>query len=507
VWSQYKGSLDIQHVGSAHDDVELAALKGAAKQIVAAGQGVLDLGIEQGGDLYPVTSSRAARLRDAVDAAYGALGFDAAVPDWVFADLVFARIVEPTSKLDSIRVLGELGFKSASYSTIKRRLIACVALDWRSAIQSACLAHAVQSSDLRFCLYDVSTLHWETHRGDGFREPGFSKQRRLEPQCVVGLLTTREGFPLQVTAFEGNKAETKTILPVLEAFAKSHQVDGLTVVADAGMMSQNNARALLEAGFHVIMGHRIATEPHIVKRWRQKHPGQGLKDGQVFCQPENIGTEADPRWCVIYYQYRAKRARRDLAGIDKTLAKARQQVAGEAPVHRNRFVRLDEGLLAVNDELVADARARAGFRAYFTDRPYAGALAANWENLGGDAAAKRRETNRLRRAAGEIVTAYHDLWHVEHAFRISKHDLAARPAFHFRRPQIEAHLTVVLAALAVAKWIEAVTGLSIRRFLHTLRPIRQVTMQVEGQEIRGEIPLSSAARGIIAAIREAAGPH
>jgi len=501
--------LDLQHVGSAHDDQQLAALKAVARQIIASGQGEFDLvaGGQVAGQLHPVSASRAVRLWDALVVAYSVLGFDVAVPDPVFAHLVFARIVEPTSKEDSLRVVTELGIETASIRTVWRRLADCVAQDWRSALQTACLTYAQKTSDLRFCLYDVTTLHWETHQGDGFREPGFNKQRHLEPQCVVGLLTTREGFPLQVAAFDGAKPETLTILPVLQAFAKTHKVDGLTVVADAGMMSRGNALALLEAGFHVIMGHPIPTEPFIVKRWRQKHPGQGFKDGQVFCQPVNIGVNPAAKWCVIYYQWRAKRARRDLAGIDKTLAKAMRQVAGEAPAHHNRFVRAEAGRLRVNEELVADARARAGFRAYFTDRPYAGDLAANWINLGGDGAAKRRETSRLRRAASEVITAYHDLWHVEQAFRLSKQDLAARPAFHHRRDMIEAHLTVVFAALAVSQWIEQATGGSLRRFLHALKPIRQTEMAIEGHVFTGESPISSTAQAIINAIHSAAGPH
>jgi len=62
-------------------------------------------------------------------------------------------------------------------------------------------------------LYDVSTRCFETDTGDGFREPGFSKERRLEPQITIGLLTDASGFPLMIEAFEGNKAETKTMLP------------------------------------------------------------------------------------------------------------------------------------------------------------------------------------------------------------------------------------------------------------------------------------------------------
>ena len=72
-------------------------------------------------------------------------------------------------------------------------------------------------------LYDVSTLYFETDQGDGFREPGFSKERRLEPQITIGLLTGQDGFPLMVSAFEGNKAETKTMLPVIKAFMAAHR--------------------------------------------------------------------------------------------------------------------------------------------------------------------------------------------------------------------------------------------------------------------------------------------
>jgi hypothetical protein len=64
----------------------------------------------------------------------------------------------------------------------------------------------------------VSTLYFETDAGDGFREPGFSKERRLEPQITIGLLTDASGFPLTVEAFEGNRAETITMLPTIGAF-------------------------------------------------------------------------------------------------------------------------------------------------------------------------------------------------------------------------------------------------------------------------------------------------
>ncbi len=154
---------------------------------------------------------------------------------------MLARIIEPVSKLDSLRILEEAGVASASYATVKRCLPEYAREAWRQRLSAACAAFA-GLGPASLVLYDVSTLYFETDRGDGFREPGFSKERRLEPQITIGLLTGRDGFPLMVSAFEGNRAETKTMLPVIEKFMAAHRLPDVTVVADAGMISEANQK-------------------------------------------------------------------------------------------------------------------------------------------------------------------------------------------------------------------------------------------------------------------------
>src|SRR5689334_8900309 len=130
-------------------------------------------------------------LLDALGHAYRVLGLeDAAGGDDVFRDLVLARIIEPASKLDSLRVLEEAGVAAASYATVKRRLPAYAREEWRQRLSAACAAHA-RLGPASLVLYDVSTLYFETDQGDGFREPGFSKERRLEPQITIGLVYHR----------------------------------------------------------------------------------------------------------------------------------------------------------------------------------------------------------------------------------------------------------------------------------------------------------------------------
>ena len=118
VHSSHRGSRDIEHLGSAHDDAEVELLKAAARQRLAAGQGELDLGLDAGapGGPLPITASRMGCLLDALEHAWRVLGLDrATLGDQVFFDLVSARIIEPVSKLDSLRVLEEAGVAPASY--------------------------------------------------------------------------------------------------------------------------------------------------------------------------------------------------------------------------------------------------------------------------------------------------------------------------------------------------------------------------------------------------------
>jgi hypothetical protein len=482
VHSSHRGSRDIEHIGSAHDDAGLELLKAAARQRLAAGQGALDLGLDVGapGGPLPIVSSQMGCLVDALSRGYEVLGFDQGTAgDEVFFQLVLARIIEPVSKLDSLRVLEEAGMPPAPYRTVTRRLRVFAEDSWRQQISAACAAHA-GLGPASLVLYDCSTLYFETDDGDGFRESGFSKERRLEPQITIGLLTGADGFPLMVSAFEGNKAETKTMLPVIQAFMTAHQLPDVTVVADAGMVSEANQKAIEAAGVSFILGAKIPHEPYVVKRWRREHPGQDIPDGHIFTQPWPAEPDGGRRDQIIYYQYRHDRARRTLRGIDEQIRKAEQAVAGKAPVKRNRFIRLTGGTRNVNRALEAKARALAGLKGYVTN------LAACPDGT--------PVTPEF------VIGSYHQLFQIERSFRMAKSDLQARPVYHRTRDSIEAHLTIVFAALAVSRWIEHVTGWSIRKFVKTARRYRTVQIQAGTHVITAADPLPGDLRQAIEAI-------
>jgi transposase len=326
-------------------------------------------------------------------------------------------------------------------------------------------------------LYDVSTLHFEIDAGDGFREPGFSKERRLDPQITIGLLTDAAGFPLTLQAFEGNKAETATMLPVITAFMTTHRLADVVVVADAGMISAANQAGIEDAGLSFILGTRIPDVGYVVAQWRREHSDEQIPDGQVFTQPwpaSTIEKARGRRDKTIYYQYCADRARRTLRGIDEQVRKAENAVAGKAPVKRNRFIALDGATKSVNRDLEAKARALAGIKGY--------------------------TTNITNPTPEFVIGSYAALWRIEKSFRMSKHDLRARPIYHHKRESIDAHLTIVFAALAVTRLIEARTGWSIKKFIQTTRRYRTIQIRAGNQLLTAADPIPAQLRDALAQI-------
>jgi hypothetical protein len=441
----YGRIVSIEHLGSAHTDKELSILLSLAKERLQAGQQSLFLapvsafrvGIKQ-------TFSRL--LFKVLKEQYDYLGF-AKLNDEYFACLSIARIVEPTSKLDSLRVLSDLGIGNLSKDRLYRCLSRVIGKDYRSMISRLCFNHAA-SHGLNLVLYDVTSLYFEVQEEDNYRKSGLSKERRLEPQIIIGLLVDQDGFPLGLTSFEGNIAETKTILPVMEAFRNQHHLETITVVADAAMLSLKNLEALSLAGYHYIVGSRLSKVPYDITQYQKQGP---LTDNQiVVTQKDNYR---------IIYQYREKRAALDIRNIEKQLVKARRIVSGKAPVRRNRFVSLKTQRRELNQALVDKAYALAGIKGYVTD---------------------------LDLPSQQIIDSYHQLFEVEASFRMAKSDLKARPIFHHKREAIEAHLTIVFAGLAVSRRIERLTGVSIKRFVRKIRPIRSGIVTLNGKEYSAE---------------------
>jgi transposase len=193
------------------------------------------------------------------------------------------------------------------------------------------------------------------------------------------------------------------------------------------------------------------------------------------------GRAARQRRVVWHYSF--KRKKRDNMTLNKQIERAEQVAAGNRPVKKDRFVALTGDKPGVDWNLVERARTCLGYKGYVTNIP-AGTL-----------------------DGPSVVAAYHDLFQVERSFRMAKSDLRARPIFHHTRDSIEAHLTIVFAALAIARHLQAVTGVSIRRIVQELRLLRDVTVTIAGHSVVAVTPPSPAAKAILEALSQSKSAH
>ena len=83
---------------------------------------------------------------------------------------------------------------------------------------------------------------------------------------------------------------------------------------------------------------------------------------------------------------------------------------------------------------------------------------------------------------------------------MSKHDLPARPVFHHTRDATWAHLTVVMASLAVARYLQEATGISIKRVIRALKPLQDVTINLNGHHLTAAPRLTDTANDILTAL-------
>jgi tRNA A37 threonylcarbamoyladenosine modification protein TsaB len=444
--TKQKGQIvKIIHIGSAHSEEELAVLLALARKQLQGDQ--LELLPEPQPSLrVGLQRSFSGLLWNTLQEQYEKIGFNR-LKDEAFKALCLARIVEPTSKIDTLRVLADLGVDPIDQNKLYRSLAKAATLDYRKAISQACFEH-VGRGGLTLILYDVTTLYFEVQEEDEYRKPGMSKERRLEPQIILGLLVDQNGFPLGLQSFEGNKAETRTILPVIQAFLAQNGLTKTTIVADAAMMSASNLAALSEAGYTYIVGSRLHKVPYDIAEYQ--------KTGEL--NDQQIMVENKEGYRVIY-QYRAKRAALDKRNIEKQVAKAMKVISGQVPTTKTKFLSVVAKKKQLNQKLIDKAKALAGVKGYVTN---------------------------LDILDEQVIAYYHQLFQVEATFRMAKSDLKARPIYHRKRDAIEAHLTIVLAALAISRNIESLTGVSIKQFVKLLRPIRSGIVTINEREILAE---------------------
>jgi transposase len=437
-----------KHIGSAKSSQELESLKLVAQDVIKNFNPEIPLFAEAKLDnlLYldktEFLGVYYTFLYEVITGLISQIGLDK-IKQHLLVDLVAIRVVEPASKLRSIELLD-------TYFGIKHRRQSYYqsAPQWpvlKDKIERIVVEFAKKNYAFHFDLlfYDVTTLYFETFKEDELRKNGFSKDNKLQqPQILVALMVTKEGFPIAYSIFSGNTFEGHTIIPVMNTFIKKYAVKELTVVADAAMISTTNIQELRKNNISYIVGARLGNlASDLIERIDKIITRQ---DGESIRLKTNNG--------YLICAFSSVRYRKDKYEMEKQIEKAKVIVETPSKGKKVKFTKTTGGQVLLNQPLIEKSRKLLGIKGYYTN------LDENTAN------------NKT------IIERYHELYRVEQAFRISKHDLQTRPIFHFKTEPINLHILICYMALVVSKHIELATGESIRKFLTECKKITDARM-------------------------------
>jgi len=367
-----------------------------------------------------------------LDRVFDNVGFNR-IEDDIFRKLVKARLSYPASKSATVEYLKNHFDDDVSLSKIYRYLDKLSDSQHRI-VQDISVGHTrkILGDHIGVLFYDVTTLYFEADYEDELRKTGFSKEgRHKNPQIILGLLVSTGGYPLAYCIHEGNKYEGHTMLPVVTEFVHRYNLEDFIVVADSGLMNGDNIADLEANGYKYIIGAKIKTESKKIKEWILSQP---KNDCQMVEYDKGNGKR-------LLVGYTDNRARKDAYNREKgvrRLEKAfRRGTLTKENINKrgyNKFLTM-EGDVKVSidyDKLETDAK-WDGLKGYLTNTDI---------------------------PASQVYDAYHNLWHVEQAFRISKSKIEIRPMFHFTRRRIEAHVCICFVALKVYKELERLLKLA-----------------------------------------------
>lgn len=368
-------------------------------------------------------------------------------------DLVIIRILEPASKLRSILLIEQyFGIKHRRQTFYES---APKWLNLKEKTESVVMDFAKQHYDFNFDLlfYDVTTLYFETFKEDELRKNGFSKDNKSQqPQILVALMVTKEGFPISYEIFPGNTFEGHTIIPVVQKFIKKHNVKEFTIVADAAMISSENVKQLVKNKINYIVGARLG---NISEALFEKITQANLQEDDKMVR---IKTENGHLIC----SYSSLRYRKDKYEMEKQIERAKQVIENPSKSKKLKFTKTNGEKLELNQKIIDKNFKLLGIKGYYT-------------NL--DEAVADNAT---------VISRYHELYKIEQAFRISKNDLETRPIFHFKEDPIKLHLLVCFMALVISKNIELKTNHSIKHFVDECKKVTDARIynQLTQKEIR-----------------------
>lgn len=333
---------------------------------------------------------------------YDKIGFGSIKED-LFRHLVIARIAYPLSKLKTVDYLYRYQGINLDIDAVYRFLDK-LNKELKDQVEQISYAHTLKvlNGKISVVFYDMTTLYFEAEDEDDLRKTGFSKDgKHSNPQIFLGLLVGNGGYAIGYDIYQGNIFEGHTLIPFLEKISAKFKLDKPIVIADAGLLSTENIKALEVKEYEYILGARIKNEPDKI---RKQIFDNEFSNGQTIC----INKSATTRLIVSFYE---KRAAKDQHNRNRGLQRLEKQInAGKLTKSNinnrgyNKYLKM-EGEISIQID----------YEKFNTD--------AIWDGLKG-------YITNTKLTNDQVIDNYKSLWNIERAFRMSKTDLRIRPIYH-----------------------------------------------------------------------------
>lgn len=373
-------------------------------------------------------------------------------------DITMARIANPKSKRASVDMLEEDFGVTLNLERVYQMMdkLDDSAIDKLNDLTYKNTAGLFQKK-IDIIFFDCTTIYFETFTEDEFRRNGYSKDLKFnQPQVLLALIVTKEGLPIGYQSFEGSTYEGHTLIPALKRLGERYNLDKIVFVADAGMMNEKNLQELEKEEFEYIVGSRLKNLP-------QKLQEQILDQSNYTPIKETediyrIGQfEYNNRKLIVNYS--GKRARKDVIDRQKAIEKLRKKLSGKTNPKQylsnygnRKYLKIEgDARIELNEEKIK--------------------AASRWDGLHGVI------TNAKSLTQYEILKQYNNLWEVENAFRVTKHDLKVRPVFHWKPRRVKAHLAISFIAYSLVKQLEYRVKLQYKKM--SPEKIRQSLIRIQ----------------------------
>jgi transposase len=391
---------------------------------------------------------------------YDFIGFNQINED-MFRHLVISRMAFPLSKLKTIDYLYRYQGVMLDIDAIYRFLDK-LNNTLKEQVEQIAFAHtlSVLQGNISVVFYDMTTLYFEASDEDDLRKTGFSKDgKHRNPQIFIGLLVGLGGYAIGYDIYEGNTYEGHTLIPFIEKISKKFNLNKPVVVADAGLLSNDNIKALEEKQYEYIIGARLKNEPEKIKN-------QILKNKYIDGSIISIKKSTTTRLVVNYSNIRASKdaynRQRGLHRLEKLIKAGKLTKSNINNKGYNKYLKM-----------IGDVKIEIDYEKYSKDN--------QWDGLKG-------YITNTKLANKEVLENYKNLWHIEKAFRMSKTDLRIRPIYHRLRNRIEAHICISFTAYCIYKELERVlyaekSTLSLKKAAEVTHNMYQITYTLPDSKV------------------------